>query len=128
MNYSLGESFVPQVLALTGGKGVDLVMEHVGGKVFTQSLECLRIDGTLVSCGGHAGEVVPLDIIPLFRRQLRIVGSKNATLPEIRTVMDLVADGKLRPVIHATFPLAEAAQAHRVVESRDVFGKVLLIP
>lgn len=128
VNYSVGDSFVPRVRELTSGKGVDLVMEHVGGRVFTQSLECLRTDGTIVTCGGHSGEVVPLDIIPFFRRQLRLVGSKNATLPELRTVMDLVADGKLRPVIHATYPLAEAAQAHRAVDSREVFGKVLLLP
>ncbi|MFM9888039.1 MAG: zinc-binding dehydrogenase, partial [Burkholderiales bacterium] len=82
----------------------------------------------MVTVGAHAGEVVPLDIIPFFRRQLRLVGSKNATLPELKTVMDLVAEGKLKPVIHATFPLADSAKAHRVVSSREVFGKVVLLP
>ena len=127
INYSEG-NFAEKVLALTGGKGVDLIMEHVGGSVFPRSLECLRTDGTLVTAGAHAGEVVSLDIIPLFRRQLRIVGSKNATTTELRTVMDLVAEGKLKPVIHRSFPLAEVAAAHRVVGSRDIFGKVLLLP
>jgi NADPH:quinone reductase-like Zn-dependent oxidoreductase len=128
INYSTEKNFVPRVLELTGGKGVDVVMEHIGGEVFTRSLECLKMDGTIVTVGAHAGEVVPMDIIPFFRRQLRLIGSKNATLPELRTVMGLVAEGKLKPVIHATFPLAEAAQAHRVVDSRDLFGKVLLLP
>ncbi len=128
INYSTEKNFVPRVLELTGGKGVDVVMEHIGGEVFTRSLECLRTDGTIVTVGAHAGEVVPFDIIPFFRRQLRLVGSKNATLPELRTVMGLVAEGKLKPVIHAAFPLAEAAEAHRVVGSRDIFGKVLLLP
>lgn len=128
INYRTHENFSRQVLDLTDGKGVDLVMEHIGGKVFTQSLECLKTDGTIVTVGAHAGEVVPLDIIPFFRRQLKLVGSRNATLFEIRTVMRFVAEGRLKPVIHATFPLSQAAQAHEVVGSRDIFGKVLLIP
>ena len=128
INYRTEENFVPRVLELTGGKGVDVVMEHIGGSVFTRSLDCLKTDGTIVTVGAHAGEVVQFDIIPFFRRQLRLVGSKNATLPELRTVMGLVAEGRLKPVIHAAFPLAEAAEAHRVVDSRDIFGKVLLLP
>ncbi len=128
INYSREPNFVPRVLELTDGKGVDVVMEHIGGEVFTRSLECLKTDGTIVTVGAHAGEVVQFDIIPFFRRQLRLVGSKNATLPELRMVMGLVAEGRLQPVIHASYPLAEAAQAHRTVDSRDLFGKVLLLP
>ena len=127
INYTEG-NFAQRVLELTGGKGVDVVMEHIGGNVFTRSLECLKTDGVIVTVGAHAGEVVPLDIIPFFRRQLRLVGSKNATLTELRTVMGFVAEGRLKPVVHATFPLADAAQAHRVVASREIFGKVLLLP
>lgn len=122
------ENFAERVRELTGGKGVDVVMEHVGGEVFTRSLQCLKRDGILVTVGAHAGEVVPLDIIPFFRNQLRLVGSKNASVTELRKVMELVAQGRLEPVIHRAFPLAEAAQAHRVVDSRDFFGKVLLLP
>jgi NADPH:quinone reductase-like Zn-dependent oxidoreductase len=122
------ENFAERVRELTGGKGVDVVMEHVGGEVFTRSLQCLKRDGILVTVGAHAGEVVPLDIIPFFRNQLRLVGSKNASVTELRKVMELVAQGKLKPIIHRAFPLAEAAQAHRVVDSRDFFGKVLLVP
>jgi NADPH:quinone reductase-like Zn-dependent oxidoreductase len=127
VNYSAG-NFADRVLELTGGRGVDIVMEHVGGEVFTRSLQCLKRAGVIVTVGAHAGEVVPFDIIPFFRGELRLVGSKNAPVTELRTVMGLVAEGKLRPVIHRTFPLAEAAAAHRAVESRGVFGKVLLLP
>lgn len=126
IDYRAEPDFVPRVRELTDGKGVDVVMEHVGGEIFTRSLECLRDDGTIVTAGAHAGEVVPLDIIPFFRRQLRLVGSKNATLPELDTVMALVAEGKLAPVIHANLPLSRAADAHRLVDSREVFGKVVL--
>lgn len=126
INYRDEPDFVPNVLAITGGKGVDVVMEHVGGDVFTRSLDCVKTDGAIVTAGAHAGEVVSLDIIPFFRRQLRLVGSKNATLPELQTVMTLIGEGKLTPVIHATLPLEQAAQAHRIVDSREVFGKVVL--
>lgn len=126
IDYRADAQFSGQVLALTGGKGVDLVMEHVGGDVFTESLKCVKTDGTVVTVGAHAGEVVPLDIIPFFRRQLRLVGSRNATTLELRKVMGLVAAGRLKPVIHATYPLAEVVQAHRALESRDVFGKIVM--
>lgn len=128
INYTREADFDQKVLALTEGRGVDLVMEHVGGEVFTRSLSCLRTDGTMVTVGAHAGEVVPLDIIPFFRRQLKLVGSKNASLAELREVMGMVAAGRLKPVIHARFPLERADEAHRAVDSRDLFGKVLLTP
>jgi len=127
INYGT-ENFAERVLDLTGGEGVDVVMEHVGGEVFTNSLRCLKRNGVLVIAGAHAGEVVPFDIIPFFRGELRIAGSKNAPVTELRTVMNLVAAGELTPVIHRAFPLAEAAEAHRVVESREIFGKVVLLP
>jgi NADPH:quinone reductase-like Zn-dependent oxidoreductase len=127
INY-IRENFAERVLELTGGQGVDVIMEHVGGEVFTRSLQCLKRNGVIVTVGAHAGEVVPFDIIPFFRRELRLSGSKNASVLELRTVMGLVAEGRLKPVIHRSFPLAEAAEAHRVVESRENFGKVLLLP
>ena len=128
INYSQQPAFSAQVMALTSGQGVDLVMEHVGGNVFTESLASLKVDGKMVTVGAHAGEVVPLDIIPFFRRQLQLIGSRNANFAELDTVMNLVAQGRFKPVIHAALPLAQAAQAHRMMGSRDIFGKVVLLP
>jgi NADPH:quinone reductase-like Zn-dependent oxidoreductase len=127
INYS-GGTFADQVLALTGGRGVDVVMEHIGGEVFTESLKCLARGAIIVTVGAHAGEVVPFDIIPFFRKELRLAGSKNASVLELRKVMGLVAEGRLKPIVHQALPLAQAAQAHRVVDSRDFFGKVVLLP
>jgi NADPH:quinone reductase-like Zn-dependent oxidoreductase len=127
INYSRGK-FADQVMALTGGRGVDVVMEHIGGEVFTESLKCLARGAIIVTVGAHAGEVVQFDIIPFFRRELRLAGSKNASVLELRKVMGLVADGKLKPVIHKALPLSQAAEGHRVVDSRDFFGKVVLLP
>ena len=127
INYS-GGKFADQVLALTGGRGVDVVMEHIGGEVFTESLKCLARGAIIVTVGAHAGEVVEFDIIPFFRKELRLAGSKNASVLELRKVMGLVAEGKLKPIIHKALPLAQAAEGHRVVDSRDFFGKVILLP
>ncbi len=127
INYS-GGKFAEQVMALTGGRGVDVVMEHIGGEVFTQSLQCLARGAIIVTVGAHAGEVVQFDIIPFFRRELRLAGSKNASVLELRKVMGLVAEGKLKPIVHKALPLSQAAEGHRVVDSRDFFGKVVLLP
>ena len=122
------DDFSQVVMDLTGGEGVDVIMEHIGGEVFTKSLQCLKTDGVIVTVGGHGGEVVPLDIIPFFRKELRLIGSRTATLQELKTVMDLVFDGRLKPVIYRAYPLSQAAAAHRIVDSREVFGKVVLLP
>jgi NADPH:quinone reductase-like Zn-dependent oxidoreductase len=128
INYSKEKKFSEQVMALTGGRGVDVVMEHIGGEVFTESLKCLARGAIIVTVGAHAGEVVEFDIIPFFRKELRLAGSKNASVLELRKVMGLVAEGKLKPIIHKALPLAQAAEGHRVVDSRDFFGKVILLP
>lgn len=117
-----------EVRALTGGEGVDVVMSHVGGEEIVGSLEAVRDDGIVVVVGGHSGEVVPLDIIPFFRRQVRLVGSSRATRAELELVLDLVARGRLEPVVHREFPLSEAARGHAELRDRHVYGKVLLRP
>jgi NADPH:quinone reductase-like Zn-dependent oxidoreductase len=127
VNYST-EDLTARVRELTGGRGVDVVMECVGGDVLRGSLEALAKDGKVVTVGGHGGEVVPVDVILLFRHQWSLIGSVRATADEIRHVVGLVADGKLRPVIHEVFPLTEAADAHRVLEERRQYGKLILTP
>ena len=127
INYNR-EEFPQRVRELTGGRGVDLVMEHVGGEVFTKSLECLKRDGAIVTVGGHSGEVVPFDIIPFFRNEYRLLGSSGATRPELMRVMEMVFQGIFRPVVSRVLDLSQAAEAHRLVDSRDFFGKVLLTP
>lgn len=127
VNYST-EDLAKRVRELTGGRGVDVVMECVGGDVLRASLEALAKDGRVVTVGGHAGEVVPVDVILLFRHQWSLIGSVRATAAEIRHVVDLVAEGKLRPVVHDVFALADAADAHRVLEDRRQYGKLILSP
>ena len=127
VNYN-EEDLATRVREITGGRGVDVVMESVGGEVLARSLAALATNGSVVTVGAHAGEVVPVDVILLFRHQWSLIGSVRATAEEIRHCVDLVAEGKLAPAIHATLPLAHAAEAHRMLEAREQFGKVLLLP
>ena len=127
INYTR-EEFSERVNELTEGRGVDVVMEHVGGEVFTKSLDCLKKDAVIVTVGGHGGEVVPFDIIPFFRNEYRLVGSSGATQHELMKVMEMVFEGTFRPVIYRAWDLSRAAEAHALVDSRDFFGKVILRP
>lgn len=120
------EPLAETVLAAVGG--VDVVLEHVGGAVFGESLRCLRPGGRLVVVGAHAGEEVPLDLIELFRNEWSVVGSRRATDEELRHVFDLLGRGEVRPTIHATLPLERAAEAHELLAARRQFGKVVLLP
>ena len=122
------ESVAETVMRITGERGVDVVYEHVGGELFQQGLDSLAKDGRLVICGAHAGEVVPFDIIPFFRRQLSVIGSFVFTRDEVHTCFELVAQGKLRPQVAATFPLAQAKEAADLMESQDFYGKIVLVP
>ncbi len=122
------EDLTAVVRKQTDGRGVDLVFEHIGGEIFTQGLACLASGGRMAVCGAHAGEVVPFDIIEFFRREIDLLGSYRAASTELRQVFNLAVGGRLRPVIHAALPLAEAAEAHRVMDRREHFGKLVLVP
>jgi NADPH:quinone reductase-like Zn-dependent oxidoreductase len=127
INYS-EQDVVEEVLRLTEGRGVDLVYEHVGGELFQQGLDSLSKDGRLVTCGAHAGEVVPFDIIPFFRTQKRIIGSFVYTREEVETVLELARRRKITPLVYATWPLTQAREAMETMERREHFGKIVLRP
>ena len=127
VNYTR-ESLTDVVLEATDGRGVDCVLEHVGGDVFTGSLNAVATGGRVVVCGGHAGEVVPLDLIDLFRREWSIIGCARATEAELREVIELVGRGELEPVISERLGLEEACRGHEILEDRTQFGKVVLNP
>lgn len=114
------------VLDLTEGRGVDVVMSHVGGDEYAGSMEVVKADGVVVIVGAHGGEVVPLDLVSFFRREVRQIGSSRATRSEIEHVLGLAARGVFEPQIHRTYPLEEAATAHRDLASRGVSGKLIL--
>ena len=127
INYTK-QDLVAEVMRLTDDRGVDLVYEHCGGDLFQMGLDSLSKDGRLVICGGHAGEVVPFDIIPFFRAQKSVIGSFVYTKDEVEICLELLRRGRIVPLVHQTFALERAKDAMELMESREFFGKIVLTP
>ncbi len=115
-----------EVRKLSGRRGVDLVVEHVGGRVLEQAFHCLARGGTVVTCGATAGRQPTLDLWPFFVKQQRLVGSYGRTRRDMRATLDWAASGRLKPVVDRVFPLAETAAALGALRRREVLGKVLV--
>ena len=122
------QDFVEVARRLTRERGVDCVFETIGADTWHKSLRALRRGGRVVTCGTTSGAFVEQDIRYLYRQHLTVLGASMGTRQELRTIIDLVTQGKLKPIIDRTVPLNDAAQAHRILQSREQFGKVLLIP
>jgi NADPH:quinone reductase-like Zn-dependent oxidoreductase len=122
------EDVVARVKALTGGRGVDVVIEHVGVATWDRSVRCLARGGRLVTCGATTGHAAALDLRHLFARQLSLLGSYMGTKRDLLEASQVFFKGLFRPVIDRTFPLSEAAQAHARLEASAHFGKIVLVP
>lgn len=130
------EDFVEAVGRLTDGEGVDLILDMVGGDYTPRNIGLLRLDGRLVQIALLRGSKTEIDLGPIMRKRLTLTGStlrprsvaeKGAIAAELRArVWPLLDAGKVKPLVHATFPLAEAAAAHRLMESSAHIGKIVL--
>lgn len=133
INYNK-QDFVPEVMRLTGGRGVDIVLELVGGDVYAKSLSVLAPGGQLISIGRAGGAVSdPPPPPPEGRTAKRFsLGVYLGAHPEgyryLDTTLKLLAEGKWKVVIDSTYPLAEAKAAQRRLEGREHFGKIVLTP
>ena len=121
------EDLPARVRELTNGRGVDVVFEHVGTATWDRSLKSLGRGGRLVTCGATTGHDARIDPRVLFTRQISLLGSYMGRKAELLRAAEVFFAGNLRPVIDRTFPLAEAAEAHRRLESREQFGKLVLV-
>jgi NADPH:quinone reductase-like Zn-dependent oxidoreductase len=121
------QDFAAKVRELTGGRGVDIVVEHVGTATWDQSLKSLARGGRLVTCGATTGHDARIDLRVLFVRQISLLGSYMGRKAELLRAAQFFFAGELRPVVDRTFPLAEAAEAHRRLEAREQFGKIVLV-
>jgi alcohol dehydrogenase len=119
------ERFEGVVRKLTGKKGVDVVFEHVGAETFNGSLLCLKRGGRLVTCGATSGPSTTLNLMQLFQQQYRIIGSFGASMRNIRESLAKMAGG-LTPVIDSEFALTEFERGLERLESRQVFGKIVI--
>jgi NADPH:quinone reductase-like Zn-dependent oxidoreductase len=117
-----------EVRRLTDGRGADAVVDIAGGSIFAAALAALAPDGRLCVTGAHAGEVVPLDLVDVFRRQVHIHGSSAYTAADIRKSLELMGSGQLAPPPYEVMPLSNAANAHRRVAARENVGKIVLVP
>jgi NADPH:quinone reductase-like Zn-dependent oxidoreductase len=127
VNYQT-QDFVAECKTLTGKLGVDAVIEHVGGEVFVKSVLAARWGGRVVTCGATAGFTPTVDLRQIFFRQVEVLGSTMGSKADLLAVLEHVAAGRLQPIVHAVLPLARAADAHRLLEARAAFGKVVLTP
>jgi NADPH:quinone reductase-like Zn-dependent oxidoreductase len=115
-----------EVHRLTNKHGVDVVIEHVGTATWNESIKSLAPGGRLVTCGATTGYDAKLDLRFLFTRQLSIMGAYMGTKDELRTLLKLVAKGRLSPVVDRAWPLDDCIAAHTYLEKGKQFGKVVL--
>lgn len=113
---------------LSGRKGVNVAVNFTGGDTFNPSLRALARRGRLLVCGATAGFSPQIDLRYLWRRELQVLGSTGYTQQDIAAAVEMVAAGKLKPVIARVFPLRQAAEAMKLLEDRAFFGKIVLIP
>ena len=132
------QDFVEEMKRLTDGRGVDVILDMVGGDYIPRNIRCLALDGRLVQIAFlHGSKVAEMDFLPVMTRRLTITGStmrprttaqKGAIAEALRRhVWPVLEAGRCGPVIHTVFPLAEAAEAHRLIESSQHIGKIVLL-
>jgi NADPH:quinone reductase-like Zn-dependent oxidoreductase len=125
VNYTT-QDFVAECRRLTNKRGVDVVIEHVGGEVLAKSILAAAWGGRIVTCGATAGHTPTIDLRHVFFRQIEILGSTMGSKGDLFAVLRLVDEGRLRPVVDRVLPLWSAVEAHRLLEERKAFGKVVL--
>jgi NADPH:quinone reductase-like Zn-dependent oxidoreductase len=122
------QDFLREVRRITCRRGVDVVVEHIGAEVWERSLLCLATGGRLVICGNTSGYQVKTDLRHVFFRGLQILGNSAGSKASLFKIVQLVQEGKLQPVLDRVLPLQEARLAHQLLEQRQQFGKVVLVP
>ncbi len=120
------QDFVAEVKRLTGKRGADVVIDHVGGEVLAKSVMATAAGGRIVTCGATAGFTPEIDLRHIFFRQIAILGSTMGPKGALFGLLEHVKAGKLRPVVDRVLPLWEAREAHRALEAREAFGKIVL--
>jgi putative PIG3 family NAD(P)H quinone oxidoreductase len=130
--------FVEAVRELSGGRGVDVVLDIIGGDYLQKNVDCLALHGRLVQIGLQGGAKAQVNLATVMQRRLTITGStlrprtvaeKGAIARELEThVWPLLSSRTVVPIVHKTFPLAAASDAHRLLESGAVIGKLVLVP
>ena len=136
INY-IEKDFMKEVYAMYGkptrrgggtNLGVDVVVNYTGGDTWVPSLKVLKVGGRLLTCGATAGYAPTEDIRFIWTFELKVLGSNGWARSDIETLLKMVQDGRLKVLVDKVFPLTEAREALRVIEDREVFGKIVVAP
>jgi putative PIG3 family NAD(P)H quinone oxidoreductase len=132
------EDFAAEVKRITEKRGVDVILDHIGAKYLEPNLKSLAVGGSIVLIGVMGGIKAEINLAMLMVKRQRIIGSVLRSRPVVekasiikqfeQAVMPLFASGTISPLIHATFPLSKAAEAHELMENGGHFGKIVLLP
>ena len=120
------DDIVARVLEFTEDRGATIVVEHVGRATWQRSLELLASGGTIVSAGATSGDDARVDVTYMFVKQARILGSRLGTMDDALAAAEHLSSGRFRPLVGATLALDEIAEAHRLLESGEVAGKIVI--
>jgi NADPH:quinone reductase-like Zn-dependent oxidoreductase len=115
-----------EVRRITGKRGVDIIVEHIGGEVLEQCFECLARGGTIVTCGATGARQATLSLWPLFVKEQRLVGSYGRNRDDLRKTLEWAAKGRLKPAIHSIIALEKAAEGFSALRERRVLGKIVI--
>jgi NADPH:quinone reductase-like Zn-dependent oxidoreductase len=126
INREKDEDWSKALYKLTSKQGVDVVVDNVGQATMFGSIRAVKRGGRILVVGNTSGPWMNMDLRFLFAKQISIIGSSMGPTPDFYRVMNLVFDGKLKPVIGATLPLSDIAEGHRILEAGENFGKVVL--
>jgi alcohol dehydrogenase len=128
IDYAKTPEFSRALWTLSGKTGVDVAINFTGGDTWIQTQRCMAVGGRILTCGSTAGHLCEIDVRFLWHRETEIIGSR-AYLPEdIVACLDHVASGRLQPVISAVLPLERAGEGVRLLQDRQIFGKVIVKP
>jgi NADPH:quinone reductase-like Zn-dependent oxidoreductase len=118
-----------EVMALTGGKGVDVLYDNIANpKVLPKAFRAIGFDGRLVTAGAHAGPHVAIDFAHLYHKRITIKGQPGYHPADVPKCFAAAVEGKIKTQIERVLPLSRAAEAHRLVESGESLGKIVLDP
>ena len=130
------QDYVDEILRLYGkprtrggaGGGVDVIVNYIGGETWTKSFRALKRQGRILTCGATTGYDPKTDLRYIWSFEYTIIGSNGWTMADLGELLRRVADGRVKPVIHSTLPLARYKESFRALAEREVFGKAVLIP
>ena len=131
------QDFAEEIKRLTDNKGVDVILDMIGGDYFPRNVECMADDARLVQIAIQMGPKAEINLLPVMLKRLTITGSTlrarddtfKATIAKqlLKKVWPLLASGQIKPVIHSTFALTDAAKSHQLMESSQHIGKIILM-